>query len=495
MRRNFFDVPRTFILCSVLILAFGLRTVGIGAEGLWRDEVDAIRFAFEPLPQLLSRFTEPGFNGPLYHLVLRGWLNLVGIHDFGLRYLSVVFGVLLVAVVFVIARRMGGGGTHAAVFAAVSPILIWYAAEGKMYSMQPFVLVTALYALQRATASLRAWGWWSLFAGATVASFGLHVLSPLFLAVAVVAVVCGVRRWSGRALLAVGIVALALVPFVPLVAGRVDQFLAGGDLGHTRYLLGTIVQTLMANWVFGLDAEVPFAAGAPELLVDVVRWTVVITVFGLAAWGALTPQRRRVALVGLAWLVLPALLLYVVSLRVPLFQPRYVLWSAPALYVFADMGLRRLVQSGAARRSVFAAGAVVALVIVTGIIGQRVRPIRPEVREGMAIMAADLQPGDGVVFQIPYMVHSFDYYLRSEPAAKYVTAIDGVYTNAGMSEAEAGLQLEGIAELYPRVWIFESEVVMWDERGLTREWFDANARLLRRDELRGVTVSLYEMAP
>ena len=80
---------------ALVLIAYAVRVVFLGAEGLWRDEVDAIRFAMDPLPTVLGRFREPEFNGALYHLVLRGWLQLAGVNDFALRYLSVAFGVLL----------------------------------------------------------------------------------------------------------------------------------------------------------------------------------------------------------------------------------------------------------------------------------------------------------------------------------------------------------------------------------------------------------------
>ena len=308
--------PR-FVLLLLFIGAFALRTIGIGVEGLWRDEVDAVRFALEPLPQVLARFTEPGFNGPLYHLLLRGWLNLAGVNDFALRYLSVVCGMVLVALMFVVARRVHGNGIFAALFAAASPVLVWYSGEGKMYSMQPLVLALALYALLRAVGMAGIVGarrWWIVFVAATLVSFGLHILSPLFLAVVVVAVVFGVRRWDRRAFVLIGVLGVVLLPFAPYVVGRVGQFLAGGGSGHPAYSLAVIVQTLMANWVVGLDAGAPFVPStAPEFVILAVRWLVIGLFLALALWGAFAPHVRRAAVVIAAWLLLPALILYLVS--------------------------------------------------------------------------------------------------------------------------------------------------------------------------------------
>ena len=82
---------------------------------------------------------------------MRLWLSLGGVNDFTLRYFSLLCGVGLVAVVFVLARRLFGmrAAFVAAWLTAVSPVHIWYSGEGKMYTLQPLLLLLALYALRR----------------------------------------------------------------------------------------------------------------------------------------------------------------------------------------------------------------------------------------------------------------------------------------------------------------------------------------------------------
>ncbi|MCW1967836.1 MAG: hypothetical protein KIH69_006920, partial [Anaerolineae bacterium] len=59
-----------------------MRIANLGGESLWRDEVDSVRFAFAPYGEIFANLTKPGQNGPLYHLLVRGWLSLTGTHDF-----------------------------------------------------------------------------------------------------------------------------------------------------------------------------------------------------------------------------------------------------------------------------------------------------------------------------------------------------------------------------------------------------------------------------
>jgi mannosyltransferase len=484
----------TFTLTLTLLAAFAVRTLFLTSESLWRDEVDAIRFAFESLSTVVGQFGINGFNGLLYHIALRGWLTLTGIGDFQLRYFSVLFGVLLVVLVYVIGTRLFSrrAGVIAAWLAAASPVLSWYAGEGKMYSMQPALLTLALYALLRATRARRLTApWWLVFVLSTAISFGVHILSPLFLAVAAVTVLSlgGGMRAHVKGI-AIAVLAFA-VPFASLLIARFNQLAAGGDIGHTFYPVPIIAQTLALNWTIGLDNTAPLFWQAPgSANVDLLRWMIVGLYFGLAALGAWVSSRRRSVAVALTWLLLPAALLFIVSLRVPLFQPRYVLWSAPALYVLAAAGADRLAPRRVESKLQMLVVTGTALASTTGYVGQLVNPIRPELREAIGWIKAELRPGDAIVFQIPYARHSFDYYARGLDVSA-VELVDGPYTNDGSSEAEVDAVLAPVSAAHARIWLLETEAPMWDERGLTRGWLDEFATVADERDYRGISVTLY----
>src|SRR5512144_509134 len=110
---------------ALVFLAFIIRSNGLSFQSLWRDEVDAICFAQAPLlkelpqtalsftptcppniPELLAAFTQPGFNGPLYFLILRGWISVFGYSEFALRYFSLICGVISVALIITLGTRL-----------------------------------------------------------------------------------------------------------------------------------------------------------------------------------------------------------------------------------------------------------------------------------------------------------------------------------------------------------------------------------------------------
>jgi len=493
----------------LLLFAFALRIANLDAESLWRDEVDAVRFALQPIETLLARFTETGFNGPLYHILLRGWFALVGVSDFALRYFSLMAGVVLVALIYVLGRRLFGelAGWLAAWLAALSPALVWYAGEGKMYTLQPALLTLALYALLRAigkggqTATLPTRTplvWWATFVVATSLSFYVQLLSPLFLAVAASFFLAA---WpAARHALRPGATALALLtlPYLPLLAWQAPILIQGGDIGHAFYPLDQIAWGLMVIWSFGLDPHAPLWPGVSPVTLLTVRlaWVavaVIVVSAGLASIASRIPQRAqslRWALALLAWLALPSLLLFLVSLRLPLFQPRYVLWSAPALYLLLAMGLAHLLtQRPLAGWLTVGAASMVAL---SGVAAQWLHPIRPDLRGAIACLLQRAQPGDAIAFQIPYARHSFAYYAAQMGyASAEFRLIEAPYTNRGMSYDELAAIMSALTSEAQRVWLFETEAAMWDSRRMVRHWFDASLALVERCEGRAVEVGLY----
>jgi mannosyltransferase len=452
---------------ALLLSAFGLRALQLGRESLWRDEIDSIRFALAPWPVPLENFAKAGENGPLYHLILRGWLTLSGSSDLALRLFSTLCGMLLLAVIYALGRRLLGprAAGWAVVLAAISPALVWYAGEGKMYALQPLLIALALLAATRRR--------WIGFGLAALAAMYVHVLSPLFLPVAVV-LVWATRKpgdgvpWPALALGAAVALPLA-IPLLPVV-------LRGADFGHPVVAVDEVVSRLLSLWAFGVAR--PSDVGLPDGLADIAG----LIAAGLAAWGAARlPNRPATALV--AWLAIPAGLLILLSSRVSLFEPRYLLWAAPALYLLLGAlvaGLRGPIRA-------ILAG-MLAVIACLGLYAQAAAPIRPDLRGAAAIVRARAGPNDAIVYVMPYARYAFDHYLPDLPR----TDIDGGYTNgsAGVGVVREPPLPATLLQI-GQIWLVETETWQWDAAGLNRAWLDAHATHQRTYALHGVIVTRY----
>ena len=452
---------------ALFLGAFGLRALQLGRESLWRDEIDSIRFAMAAWPAPLENFAKAGENGPLYHLLLRGWLSLGGTSDLALRLFSTLCGMMLLAVIYALGRRLLGprAAGWAVLLAAVSPALVWYAGEGKMYALQPLLIGLALLAAVR-----RRWVWFGL---AALAAMFVHVLSPLFLPVAIV-LVWATRRpgerfpWPALALGAAVALPLA-IPLLPVV-------LRGADFGHPVVAADEVVARLLSLWSFWVAR--PSDVGLADWVADLAG----LIAASLAAWSA-ARLASWPATALLAWLAIPAGLLMLLSSRVPLFEPRYLLWSAPALYLLLGALLAAL--RGPIRAIVAGALGVVACI---GLYAQAAAPIRPDLRAAAAIVRAGIGPHDAVVYVMPYARYAFDHYLSNLAR----TDVDGGYTNgsAGVGAVRES-PLPATLLQFGQIWLVETEAWQWDTAGLNRAWLDAHATRQRTYALHGVIVTRY----
>jgi mannosyltransferase len=136
-------MSRLLLPILILLLATGLRFHQLDAQSFWNDEGNSARLSERSL-DLIIEGTASDIHPPLYYLLLRGWRELVGESEFGLRSLSVFAGVLTVAGVMglgaVIGKRLTVNGKRltvgvAGLVTAVSPPLIYYSQEARMYSL------------------------------------------------------------------------------------------------------------------------------------------------------------------------------------------------------------------------------------------------------------------------------------------------------------------------------------------------------------------------
>jgi 4-amino-4-deoxy-L-arabinose transferase-like glycosyltransferase len=480
--------------CAVLALtlvAFALRAPGLDAQSLWRDEVDVMRLADQPLPQLARSLVQAGHNGPFYYLLMQSWLRLAGESEFGLRYLALCFGVLTVPLAYWVGRRLMDWRAAAltASLVAVSPYLVWYSQDAKMYALLTALTLLAagcqLEAL--ATGRLR---WWAGFVVAASLSLYVHILAALMIPVYAAAWL--LARPARRRAWWAGAVALGLLtlPYLPLALWQWPLVLNTYETGHPFYPL-----TQMLSLLFNLQARGMAMVGGWAVLAAFV-FAMLGGLFSPLAGGPLgrsasrqrsMPRRVRPRVFLLLWLFLPVVLVYLVSLRAAIFEPRYLIFVAPAFYLLTGLGLMAL-----ARLSQTAAGLALAVALAFSLLGvwtQATTPIKSDFRAAADYVKAHRQGEAPLMFHMPYVRYTFDYYFKG----KYV-ALEGPWTNDGRSEAQVEAAMANLLQGYSDVWLVASESWLWDTRGLARAWLDRHARLVESASFTLVDVYHYEMS-
>ena len=264
-----------------------------------------------------------------------------------------------------------------------------------------------------------------------------------------------------------------------MAAWQLPLVLWAHDTGHPSYPLKQIVSLLFnlyARGVAMVDGWAALAAFMFAILVGVV-------VTGARINGRLI--RVKVFLV--LWLFLPVGLVYLISLRAAVFEPRYLIYVAPSFYLLAALGI-----VGLTRLVPVVGGAVLALVLSYSLLGlatQAVNPIKSDFRAAAAYVMAHHQNHEPIMFQMPYVRHAFDYYF----GADYV-ALEGPWTNDDKSvESVASLMASSVGE-HTDVWLVVSEEWLWDSRGLTLAWLDAHGQSVESARFALVDVYHYRLA-
>jgi mannosyltransferase len=324
------------VLAAIVFVASAPRLFQLGRLSLWYDEVVSMRLARAGSPAALLKLLPEidATRAPLHPLLLEGWIALFGPADVSGRAFSCLCGMLTVVLVYWVAGRAfdAATGLWAAWLCAVSPLLVYYSREVRMYAL--LVLITCL-----------AWG--SLFAHARTPRPRWLVLYGLCLAALVYTHPLGLLMMGALALASLLFrrafslpmrswlithlaAALAAVPWLARYYGREPESVTGplplrfllgvpiGFIGGNFFVLG-LAGLLIVHGLFRVERGVH--SGWP------IKWS------DPAMSGSL-----------LNWLLVPPVVLYAYSrLGYPIFGPaRYTLFVGPAYLILVARGLAKL---------------------------------------------------------------------------------------------------------------------------------------------------------
>ena len=310
-------------LAAVLLLllgAYALRLYRLDGQSLWWDEGISLYLATSSAADIV-RDRLNNIHPPLYFFLLKGWLALVGVSPFTGRYLSVLAGLLQVALAFASARAWGrrrprrgsalkrgttNGGKFvverfgAAVWLAaglmlMSPLSVVYSQEIRVYALLPVVYLALLLLAGHWLADGQR-GWTGLAALGAVGWVGLHLHYIALFGVAAVGAWgvlalrrdgVGLRRW----LLVWALVGAASLPWLLAVVANWPAVQAEAAAGTFTTEPVPLPFLLAQVWVFHLTGLAgalgsPFVRGAAAVAALLVSGL-------LAAAGGDWLKRRR----------------------------------------------------------------------------------------------------------------------------------------------------------------------------------------------------------
>jgi hypothetical protein len=330
------------LLLVIALLAFGLRVYQIDAMGFWLDEgLTPLRSGYS-IPEILSnritiqegvtRDTHPPLHYLLIHLT-RGWF---GESDLGYRFPSALAGVLLIPVLYQLARRMEGErvGLVAATLAAINPLQVWYGQEARMYTLLALLGAVASWALWRALTGRDLFRWLALYLAFSGLAFYTHYTALLLTAgQAPFWIWLLWRRGHRRLLMGLGVVGVLIaLPLLPMI---VPRLFTGAEANYFYVPPWIMLQDVVHG--FGLGLTVDFSRVGIKLL-DVA--TAVVLVAGLVGVRRSDGEGRLGRAFLGTYLLATVVGLSLGSLIKPMYMgARHIMIGSPAFFVLLARGL------------------------------------------------------------------------------------------------------------------------------------------------------------
>jgi 4-amino-4-deoxy-L-arabinose transferase-like glycosyltransferase len=515
---------RQWILVGILLLAFVLRLGRLGAESLWYDETVSLHLASKS-PSALVAHTAGDIHPPGYYLLLHGWTRLCGSSEFSAAMLSVVFGMLLVALAHRLAARVFGrqAGLAAAFLVAISPYHVWYAQEVRMYTLGAALgvgLLAASMAMLRPREPGRRPTGWSCATYVLCGALGLWVLyyfAFLLLAVNLLAGLWWITdrlqhrasgRWLGPWALAQGAVLLLYAPWLPIAWRQATQPPVPPWRGFVA--LDRVVIETWSSLSLGQSAD-------PAQVWPVLVLIAALFALGLSSRAPAWPRSRRQACLLAGTLFLPVLLIYLASIITPLYHVRYAFTYAMPFYVILAGGLVALLQRW---RPAFWAGlAAIAVFSALSIRAYHSDPryTADDHRAAVGFLADQWRPGDAILVNAGYTYPALLTYWDGDPLAwrgRLVGDPAGDPAAAGglgpvmvqtgtvdgpaslgwgqptsdfyaMGQAEAAEALARLFGAFDRVWVYRCYDTVTDPGGFLRGWLHEHGLLFEERTFSG----------
>ncbi|VEG41982.1 transmembrane protein [Mycolicibacterium flavescens] len=365
------------------LFAVAVSAAGAARPSLWFDEAATISASTRSIPQLWGLLHNIDAVHGLYYLLMHGWFAVFPVTEFYSRLSSCLAVGLASGGLVVLARRFASRTTAvcAGIVLAILPRVTWAGIEARSYALTVAAAVWLTVLLLLAVRRNARW-LWVCYGLALVGSSLLNIFVVLMVLVhavtlaAVAAPRAVARRWIVTAAVAIAVMA----PFLAFSRTQVAQVRWIRPPGWH-----TVAEVVQEQY---FDHSVAFAVTAGLVL-------------ALLAMRRFRPTDRGVrSLVGIsaAWIVLPTavLLLYSVWWE-PVYYPRYLSYTSPAMALLLAVGITAVARTREAVAVVLTALAVAAT--PNYLLEQR----GPYAKEGMDfsqvadVLTANASPGDCLV--------------------------------------------------------------------------------------------------
>jgi mannosyltransferase len=405
------------LVAGTVAALLALAVHQIKTKPFWYDEAMSLTYARMPLDRFVATMVGSEGNGSLYYAVLRAW-RLLGEGEARIRFLSVLCMAATIPLLYLIGRRHVGrqAALIACTLFAVSPFVIEYAQEARMYAMVTFLTCAAVLAWSLATETDRA-RWWIAFALLASASLYAHVFAGFVVLGLGLTWLLGMTPRTRNGFAALAVVGVAAIP--------IGAYVVLSD--HSQ-----------VSWVRPFS-ERDVAAVLGRVGGGSVALAGLLYVAALVAIPSRDVSRARRISPLVAWWLTPTVLGLAISLGQSLLVPRYFIVALPPLLLLAGLGSVRTATWLSVRLRHPRGAPALSVALLTLVVVLTAPPLgswyalrRDDFRGAADWVARTAEPGDRIIYNQPKGRYPFGIYLDQYAHGWPVAAtVDDVRTSTG----------------------------------------------------------------
>jgi mannosyltransferase len=315
--------PPPAVLDPLIVGALGAAAslAGAGRPSFWYDEAATISASYSrSLGQLWQMLSNVDAVHGLYYLIMHGWFQIFPPTEFWSRAPSGLAVGGAAAGVVVLGKQFSSRtvAVSSGILCAILPRATWAGIEARPYALSMMAAVWLTVLLVHATRRDNALVWLSY--GIALAASILLDLYLVLLLLAHIAFLCLYRRSRTvlvRFAIASVLAGCAVAPFVVEAIGQAHQIIWIAPIGR-RTIEDVAVQQYF-------DRSPPFTiVSALVVAAAIVLW--------LCTSAQLVQADRQLLTLAIGWIVIPTALILIWSALVhPVYTPRYLCFTAPAM--------------------------------------------------------------------------------------------------------------------------------------------------------------------
>ena len=468
------------LMLAIVLLSFALRAYRLDHQELRGDEAATWAYSIRSFAEMLQ-FYKTHAHPPLYYPLMHLWFPFAGTSEYALRFLPLVNGTVLVAILIALCARWFGWRAAAVVgfLAAISPYQIYFAQDARSYTLATWLGIASTLALWQALERSR-WRDWMLYGVLILVLAYTHYyffLIVLFQAAFALWEAWRRKRVPWRYFVVGAAAGLAYLPWLIYAWGFLMWY--RGNIDSPDFI-AAMVRPLLAF-------------GGGQFLIPPLTWVNAGVVAFLLVWGGVAAWRvhRRALYLTLLYLFVPIWTVFLVSRFKEIFSERYLVLASPGFLLLLAVGIERAFRH---RNACLRIPLISLTLVFLGCTAYATHNYyhnpafakSPPWRDVMNYIRRKSQPGDALIYTaaLPEIIY---YNERTARLPAYLIPYDVNTTEQGARDA-----LQATFARHPRAWLIPIPAPDAPVSRLIEPWLERYSPRLNAVFFRAVHIGLYE---